>query len=271
MTDGRPTDGLEPTRAFDDIEGDFNTLLDRSLGPRDTDHLFELVASLDIAQGAMVVDVGCGRGTHSATLAERFGFRVLGIDPAPRFREDLVGTSSSGRGEVWFEGGSAENIPAADSSVDLLWCREITGFIELESATQEFRRVLRPGGRLLVFDAFMGSRISKAEADELSDLLRGRSVWADELEDAIVGAGFDLTTRVEYESEMGEHAQEKAGVGGQRLLRAARLLRAPDRYVKEFGRDNYEIMLGDCLWHVYRMIGKTTACAFVFTAPRHDD
>ena len=45
---------------------------------------------------------------------------------------------------------------------------------------------------------------------------------------------------------------------------AARLLRDPDRYVAEFGEANYQVMLGDCLWHVYRMIGKLTGVALVF-------
>ena len=30
---------------------------------------------------------------------------------------------------------------------------------------------------------------------------------------------------------------------------------------------NYRIMLGDCLWHVYRMIGKLHGAAFIFTRP----
>ena len=55
--------------------------------------------------------------------------------------------------------------------------------------------------------------------------------------------------------EWGEHAQAHSGKPGRRLLHLARLLREPDRY--RFGAQAYEIMLGDCLWHVYRLLGKT--------------
>jgi hypothetical protein len=34
------------------------------------------------------------------------------------------------------------------------------------------------------------------------------------------------------------------------------LRRDPERYRARFGEAAYEILLGDCLWHVYAMIGK---------------
>ena len=40
------------------------------------------------------------------------------------------------------------------------------------------------------------------------------------------------------------------------MLHSARLLRSPERYVSQFGQAAYDVMLGDCLWHVYGMIGK---------------
>jgi hypothetical protein len=51
------------------------------------------------------------------------------------------------------------------------------------------------------------------------------------------------------------------------LLHAARLLRDPERYVARFGKQNYDIKLGDCLWHVYRTIGKLSSRAYLFSAP----
>ena len=35
--------------------------------------------------------------------------------------------------------------------------------------------------------------------------------------------------------------------------------------IKQFGKTNYDIMLGDCFWHVYRMIRKLTGYACTFT------
>ena len=41
------------------------------------------------------------------------------------------------------------------------------------------------------------------------------------------------------------------------------MLRSPDRYIDRFGEANYKIMLGDCFWHVYRMIGVFGTGVFV--------
>jgi hypothetical protein len=47
-------------------------------------------------------------------------------------------------------------------------------------------------------------------------------------------------------------------------MKADRLLRDPQRYTAAFGEAAYRIMLADCLWHIYRMIGKLHGAAFVF-------
>ncbi len=51
------------------------------------------------------------------------------------------------------------------------------------------------------------------------------------------------------------------------LLHAARLLREPEQYIAQFGKQNYDIKLGDCLWHVYRMIGKLSSHVYLLSAP----
>jgi hypothetical protein len=84
---------------------------------------------------------------------------------------------------------------------------------------------------------------------------------------AATGAGLRLDERVVLSSEGGEWGEERSGTGTRRLLHAARLLRDPDRYEARFGRTNYEIMLGDCLWHVYRMLGKLSGSIWVLRRP----
>jgi hypothetical protein len=69
---------------------------------------------------------------------------------------------------------------------------------------------------------------------------------------------------------LGDAPGEQRGCDQQRcghLLHAARLLREPERYITRFGKQNYHIKLGDCLWHVYRMIGKLSSRVYPLSAP----
>jgi SAM-dependent methyltransferase len=255
--------------SFDDIERQFHAALEESLDPRGPDALYDLVAGLRLGPGAVVVDVGCGRGRQSVELARRFGFNVLGVDPFDRHgpveRELADGTLSPG--SVRFAEGTLERVPVADSSVDLIFCRESIMFADLDAAAAEFHRVLRSAGRGLVYLVLSGPLMREAEDEHFARLMRGRTLRTNEIDAALERNGLVIDQRVDYGGEWGERSQERDGTPGQRLLFASRLLRQPDRYIRQFGRDNYDIMLGDCLWHVYRMIGRLTGYACTFTRP----
>jgi len=84
-------------------------------------------------------------------------------------------------------------------------------------------------------------------------------------EAAIEAAGLRIVQRIVLDSEWGEYAQESSGAGGRQLLHAARLLRDPSQYIRRFGQANYDIALADCLWHIYRMIGKLSARVYLLS------
>ena len=213
---------------------------------------------MELPPGSGAADVGCGTGRHAVPLAER-GFRVVGIDPIPR----ELGP------EIEFRLGVAEALPLDDDSVDLVWCRDVlVHSSDLGAAYREFTRVLRPGGRALVYQMFAGDRL---EPDEAEWLWRTMAVVPEttdpaRTDTAIAASGLLLDERIVLGTEWGEWRQEQDGEPGRRLLHAARLLRDPERYAAQFGERAAELMLGDCLWHVYAMIGKLERRIFVLTA-----
>jgi ubiquinone/menaquinone biosynthesis C-methylase UbiE len=248
------------------IESAFQAALDESLNPRGPELLYEIVSKLRLPPGAHVVDIGCGEGQHSIKLAEQFGFAVHGLDPVPRHIElasEALGTAAKRKPElsklVRFEPGVAVALPARDASVDLIWCREaLIHFDALDTAFAQCRRVLRSGGCMLIYQMFGTDRLEPREAAWLWATLGvvPANTNPQHIEAAFAGAGFQIDECIELTSEGGERAQEETGDAGRRLIHAARLLRAPERYIAKFGRTAYDIMLGDCLWHIYRMIGK---------------
>jgi SAM-dependent methyltransferase len=255
------------------IEEAFLEALDVSLGPRGPASLLELVAGLGLPVDALALDVGCGEGDHCIELAQRLGFQVHGVDPVERHVElarEAFDRQVDDAGRGRFSLGSAEALPVDATSVDLVFCNEATMYVDLGRACAEFRRVLRPGGLGLIHQVFTGLQMRDEEAEAFWPSLgaAANSVRPQDVEAAITAAGLTIDRRIEFGSEWGEWAQEDRGAGGRRLVHAARLLREPERYVRQFGPTNYRVMLGDALWHVYRMIGKLEGVAFIFTKPR---
>jgi ubiquinone/menaquinone biosynthesis C-methylase UbiE len=64
--------------------------------------------------------------------------------------------------------GWIEAIPAPDCSFDLIWCRDILPHLsDLPRAFAECSRVLKPGGKMLIYATFVTSLLTPAEASQL--------------------------------------------------------------------------------------------------------
>jgi ubiquinone/menaquinone biosynthesis C-methylase UbiE len=109
-----------------------------------------------------VLDVPCGHGRHSNLLAAR-GFRVTGLDATAVFLEHARTEASALGVDVTYVQGDMRSLPWAESSFDGLLCW-FTSFGYFDDADNkkvlaEFRRVLRPGGKLVLethhHDAFV--------------------------------------------------------------------------------------------------------------------
>ncbi|NPD05582.1 class I SAM-dependent methyltransferase [Nocardioides sp. zg-1308] len=255
-------------------EAAFGERLDESLDPRGPSVLLQVVRELDLQPDSRAVDVGCGEGGHAFRLATHFGFRVLGIDPVQRHldlarearREEVPDIAA----RVSFERGSATRIPVADSSQDLVWCRDVMVHVDDPAeAYDEFARVLRPGGHVVGYQAVATDLLAPEEADWLFEVMGVVPGSADPrvLDAAIAGSGLEVVDTIDLAGEWGEWSQEQDGRAARALLHLARLLRAPDRYRAEFGDAAYDVMLGDCRWHVYRMMGKLAGRIDVLRAP----
>lgn len=99
---------------------------------------------------ATVADVGCGTGISARALAE-CGARVIGIDPGLDMLREAGEASACcvQRGlQVEFRQGTAEATGLADESVDAVLAAQAFHWFDAAQALAEFRRILRPGGRV---------------------------------------------------------------------------------------------------------------------------
>ena len=98
------------------------------------------------------LDVGCGTGFLTFELAAR-GHRVTGVDFAPAMIAEARRKAPQSRAAVYFEEGDAEQLRFASKGFDLVMSRHLLWTLpHPEAAIDEWVRVLRPGGRLVVVD-----------------------------------------------------------------------------------------------------------------------
>lgn len=106
-----------------------------------------------------VLDAGAGLGGPARLLAHRTGCRVIGVDLTPRFVETGRHlTERTGLGDrVELRVGDITALDLADASVDHAWTQHAAMNIgDRPALYAELRRVIRPGGRLALFDVIAG-------------------------------------------------------------------------------------------------------------------
>lgn len=120
----------------------------RTMQPGMLDMWLERVAAhVSTNAVADIIDLGCGTGRFSVPLADRFGARVVGLDPSEKML-DAARRKSCGS-HVSFCAASAESIPLPDESVDLVFISmAFHHFVDRQRAASEMRRVLRASGHV---------------------------------------------------------------------------------------------------------------------------
>lgn len=101
------------------------------------------------ASGRRALDVGCGTGAMSLLLHSA-GFQVTGTDFAQSMLERA---RAKAPGDVRLLCADATRIPEADASFDVVVTRNLVWTLpDPAAALVEWRRLLRPGGRVMIID-----------------------------------------------------------------------------------------------------------------------
>jgi SAM-dependent methyltransferase len=110
-------------------------------------------SAIGLQPGERVLDIGSGPGFLAIEMAEEVGpeGRVVGVDPSESML--AMARRRAPSTAVEFQAGDALALPFPDESFDVAVSTQVYEYVaEVPTALAEARRVLRPGGRLLILD-----------------------------------------------------------------------------------------------------------------------
>lgn len=109
------------------------------------------------AGGALrIVDVGSGTGIFAEAFARWFGADVIGMEPSAAMRREAL--RSHAHPAVAYVAGDAQSLPLREATCDAAWLSTVIHHIaDLDACARECRRVLRPGGVVLIRSIFPDS------------------------------------------------------------------------------------------------------------------
>lgn len=155
----------------------------------------ELAKLANLKKGEKVLDLGCGLGGPARTLASEIGCEVTGIDLTEEYIQtaQLLSEYLGENGRITFRQGNILEIPYEDESFDVVLCQHVSMNIEDKARMfAEARRVLKPNGRLAVYEICAGPAgdtyfpVPWASGEEINFLAS-----PEELHQYITQAGFE--------------------------------------------------------------------------------
>jgi SAM-dependent methyltransferase len=197
--------------ALDAAGLDRATLRPADLAPVDEFHIrgraatLEMVEALGLTADSRVLDLGSGLGGPARTLVELTGCTVTGIDLTPEFCEvatvlsDWTGLS----GRTSFHVGDATATGLPDSAVDAALTVHVAMNIPDKAALYaEAFRVLRPGGRFVVYDVLQGEGGDvRYPVPWASDASTSHLATPEDMRELLAGAGFTVISEVDSSDE----------------------------------------------------------------------
>ncbi len=112
----------------------------------------EVIVNTHIDKKSKVLEIGSNTGFTTVNLALLSGATVFGIDIiSESVEKSKIYASEMGAKTANFIHGTALNLPFKDEEFDLVWCSNVTSFIEnKDEAISEYLRVLKQNGYLAV-------------------------------------------------------------------------------------------------------------------------
>ena len=190
----------DPSRtreSYDEIAATYTERIFTELAGKPLDrHLLNRLAE-DVRGHGLVADLGCGPG-HVARYLHDQGVRMLGIDLSPR----MIDSARQRSPDIEFRGGDMRALDVPDGAlagIVAFYSLIHIGEPEMGATLRELRRVLAPGGLLLVAFHIGEETVHRDELWGHTVSLDFRFLMPSPMVARLIEAGFVVLERVERE------------------------------------------------------------------------
>ena len=161
-------------------------------GWKGTDRLIELLDIKEMER-PRILEVGCSTGYITRYVAQKFDCEIVGVDLSEILIELARDESEKlNLANVSFERASAESLPFVDSSFDIVYGEAITALVsDPVMVLEEYRRVLKKGGKVATLDLFMKESLDPEFYQEMKNIM---------IMSNIIGPETDIRTLKEWEN-----------------------------------------------------------------------
>jgi ubiquinone/menaquinone biosynthesis C-methylase UbiE/glycosyltransferase involved in cell wall biosynthesis len=154
MTEKQPSHPLTAGEFHGRMAGDWERKYEERASFRARERILLGMLRRSCRPGSVWLDAGCGTGRFSRRLAEMGAGRVVGLDAAPQMLEvaaRLAATAGLSSRVTFSRCEELSRIPEKEQAFDGILCSSVLEYLDKpEAVLQEFNRLLKPGGFLVV-------------------------------------------------------------------------------------------------------------------------
>jgi len=121
--------------------------------------VIELISKLNLpSDETKILDLGCGKGAVTITLAEEFGYKAVGIDATNEFLD--IAKQKAGEKNVShlcdFQLGDIREYVKITNNFDIVIYASLGGLLgNYEEIVRNLRNTIKPGGYILIDDGYL--------------------------------------------------------------------------------------------------------------------